>query len=63
MTSVLHVPRHRIQEYRETILNVSISAGSVHNLLDETSQALEPVDKELKNALPEEKVINADETG
>jgi len=63
MTGVLHVPRRRIQEFCETILNVSLCTGSVQNLLEETSNALEPVDKELKETLPEEKVINADETG
>lgn len=39
-----------------------ICLGSVQNLLEDTSKALESPDKELKDALAEEPVINADET-
>jgi hypothetical protein len=42
---------------------VNICLGSIQNLLETTSDALEPVDMELKSVLPEEPVINADETG
>jgi transposase len=35
----------------------------VQNLLEDTSAALEPIDMQLKYALPEEPVINSDETG
>ncbi len=37
--------------------------GTVQNLLEETSEALEPISDELKDALPEEPVLNGDETG
>ncbi|WP_040335269.1 IS66 family transposase [Candidatus Magnetobacterium casense] len=36
---------------------------AVQTLLEEMSDALEPVDKELQSTLPNEPVINADETG
>ena len=60
---VLHVSRRGSREFCETLLNVNIALGSVQNLLEETSEALEPIDKELKDALPKEPVLNCDETG
>jgi len=63
LTAVLHVSRRGIREFCETMLRVTICLGSVQNLLEDTSDALEPADNELKNALPQEPVINADETG
>lgn len=63
LTAVIHVSRRATREFCETLLNVTISLGSVQNLLETTSEALEPIDKELQNALPQQPVINADETG
>ena len=63
LAAVLHVSRRGTQEFCETLLNVNIALGSVQNLLEDTSCALKPIDKQLKEALPEEPVINADETG
>lgn len=63
LAAVLHVSRRGTREFCETLLNISIALGSVQNLLEDTSEALEPIDKELKEALPEEPVINSDETG
>lgn len=63
MTGVLRVPRRGIREFCETLLNIKVALGSVQNLLQTTSTALEPADKQLKDALPKEPVINADETG
>lgn len=62
-TSVLHVSRRALKECLETLLGVRLSLGSVQNLLEETSQALEPIDRELKETLPRQPVINGDETG
>lgn len=62
LTAVLHVSRRGNREFCETLLNVPICLGSIQNLLEDTSKALESPDKELKDALPEEPVINADET-
>jgi len=63
LASVLHVSRRGTREFCETLLNLTIALGSVQNLLEDTSEALEPIDKELKEALPKEPVINSDETG
>lgn len=63
LATVLHVSRRGTREFCETLLNVNIALGSVQNLLEDTSEALELIDKELKDALPKEPVINSDETG
>lgn len=63
LAAVLHVSRRGTREFCETLLNVNIALGSVQNLLEDTSEALRPIDEELKDALPEEPVLNADETG
>jgi transposase len=63
LAAVLHVSRRGTREFCETLLNVNIALGSVQNLLEDTSQALEPIDKELKETLPERAIINSDETG
>jgi len=63
LTSVLHVSRRGTREFCETLFNVHMALGSVQNLLEDTSEALEPTDKQIKDALPQEPVINSDETG
>jgi hypothetical protein len=63
LAAVLHVSRRGTREFCETLLGANIALGSVQNLLEDTSEALGPIDKELKDALREESVINSDETG
>lgn len=63
LAAVLHVSRRGTREFCETLLNINIALGSVQNLLEGTSDALEPIDKKLKEALPKEPVLNSDETG
>jgi len=63
LAAILHVSRRGTLEFCETLLNVNIALGSVQNLLEDTSEALGPIDKELKDVLPKEPVINSDETG
>jgi transposase len=63
LAAVLHVSRRGTLEFCQTLLDVNIALGSVQNLLEDTSTALAPIDKELKDALPQEPVINSDETG
>ncbi len=63
LAAVLHVSRRGTCEFCETLLNVNIALGSVQNLLEDTSEALEPIDNGLKKALAKETVINSDETG
>lgn len=63
LAAVLHVSRRGTREFCGTLLNINIALGSVQNLLECTSDALEPIDKKLKDALPKEPVLNSDETG
>jgi len=63
LAAVLHVSRRGTREFCESLLNVNIALGSVQNLLENTAAALAPIDKELKDALPQQPVINSDETG
>ncbi len=63
LAAVLHVSRRGTREFCNTFLNIQIALGTVQNLLEETSSALEPISDELKDALPEEPVLNGDETG
>ncbi len=63
LIAVGHLSRRNTEVFCQTILGVNICLGSIQNLLQEMSEAIEPVDKELQEALPSEAVINADETG
>ncbi len=63
LAAVLHVSRRGTCEFFITFLNIQIALGSIQNLLEDTSKALDPIDKVLKDTLPEEPVLNADETG
>jgi len=62
-TAVLHVSRRMVKECFETLLGVRLALGSIQNLLEQTSEALQPMDKELQAALAKEAVLGADETG
>lgn len=63
LTAVLHVSRRGVKEFCLTFLNLPICLGSIQNILEYSSAALaEPV-AEVKSQLPEQKVINSDETG
>jgi transposase len=63
LVAVMHLSRRQAEVFCQTLLGVNICLGSVQKLLEEMSDALEPVEKELQEALPSEPVINADETG
>jgi len=63
LTAVLRVSRRGIREFSLTFLNLPISLGSIQNILEYSSDALEEPVEELKSKLPEQKVINGDETG
>ena len=62
-TGVLRQPRRALQDCLRMVFGVHLALGSTQNLLAQTSQALAPVDQELKEALPPQKVIGADESG
>jgi hypothetical protein len=63
LAAVLHVSRRGTCEFCETLLNINISLGSVQNLLEGASDALDEIDNRLKDALPKEPALNSDETG
>ena len=62
-SAVLRLPRRSVQECFQIVFGVSLALGSTQNLLTQTSQALAPIDEKLKDALPQQAVINADESG
>lgn len=62
-TAVLHLPRRAVQDCFQTVFGVTVALGSTQNLLKQTSEALAPIDQALKDALPAQAVINADESG
>lgn len=62
LAAVCHLSRRGTEDFCQTLLGIDICLGSVQKLLEEMSGAMEPVDKELQDALPSEAVINADET-
>ena len=62
-TAVLHQPRRIVQDCFQTVFGTTLALGSTQNLLAQTSQALAPIDEALKDALPQQPVINADESG
>jgi transposase len=63
LTAVLHLPRRLVQDCFRTVFGVTLALGSTQNLLSQTSKALAPIDRALKEALPQQPVINADESG
>lgn len=63
LTVTLRVPRRGVRDFLQQLLAVSISTGSVQALIEEASEALSAPVQELREALPQEPVINADETG
>jgi transposase len=63
LTAVLRVSRRGIKEFCLTFLNLQICLGTIQNILEYTSKALEQPVEEIKSKLPEEPVINGDETG
>ena len=62
-TAVCHLPRRVVQECFQIVFGTTLALGSTQNLLNQTSQALAPIDQRLKDALPRQAVINADESG
>jgi transposase len=62
-TAVLHMPRRVVKDCLQTVFGVTLALGSTQNLLEHTSHALKPIDEQLKDALPAQAVLNADESG
>jgi transposase len=57
------MPRRVVLELMQQVLGVPLSLGSVQNSWEETSEAVAEPCAELQRQLPNEPVLNADETG
>ena len=63
LTVGLRIPRRGVEELLQTVLGIEISLGSTQKLVEETSEALAAACQELERQLPQEPVLNSDETG
>jgi len=63
LTAVHRVTRRGLVDIFKTMFAIEISLGSICNLHEEVSRALEPSYEEIKKALPQQSVVNVDETG
>ena len=63
LTVGLRIPRRGVEQLLETVLGIEISLGSTQKLVEETSEALAATCQELERQLPQEPVLNSDETG
>ena len=63
LTAYRRVPRRVVQELLSTVLQLPISLGSVQAAVEEAGDAAGPVAEELRRQLPQEAVLNIDETG
>src|SRR5713226_5234843 len=63
LTVVCRLPRLVVQRLLEAALQIPISAGSTQKAWEEASAAVAAPYEELQQALPQQPVLNADETG
>lgn len=63
LTVVCRLPRRVVQTFLEGALHIPISLGSTHAAWEETSVAVAGPCEELEQALPQQPVLNGDETG
>jgi transposase len=63
LTGMHRVTRRGLVDIFTTLFSIDISLGSVCNLHQEVSQAIERPCEEIRQALPREPVMNVDETG
>lgn len=63
LTVVCRMPRLVVQRFLEGALQIPISLGSTQHAWEETSEAVAAPYAELEAALPQEPVLNVDETG
>jgi len=62
-TVVCRLPRRLVEGMLAEVLGISISLGSTQKAWEEVSAAVQSPYQELQQQLPQEKVLNADETG
>ena len=63
LTVAVRMPRRGVEQLLATALGIDISLGSTQKLIEETSEALAKTCQELERQLPQEPVLNSDETG
>jgi len=63
LTVVCRMPRRVVQEVLEQVLGIPLSLGSIQNSWEEVSEAVADPCAELERQLPNEPVVNSDETG
>jgi transposase len=63
LTAVHRVTRRGVADVVKTISDIDISLGTVCNLHEEVSRAVEAPYEEIRAALPHQPVLNVDETG
>lgn len=63
LTGLHRVTRRGCQEIAKTIFGIDICLGAVCKLHDEVSQSLSAAHEEVREALPQQPVLNIDETG
>lgn len=63
LTVVCRMPRRVVQEVLEQVLGIPLSLGSIQNSWEEASEAVAEPCAELERQLPQEPVVNSDETG
>jgi len=63
LTVGLRIPRRGVEQLLATALGIEISVGSTQKLIEESSEALAATCQELERQLPQEPVLNSDETG
>ena len=62
-TVVCRLPRRLVEAMLADVLGIEISLGSTQNAWEEVSQAVEQPVQQLQEQLPQEAVLNVDETG
>lgn len=63
LTVVCRLPRRTVQELLEQVLAIPLSLGSIQNSWEEVSEAVANPCAEMERQLPNEPVVNSDETG
>jgi transposase len=63
LTVVCRLPRRMVRDLLEQVLAIPLSLGSIQNSWEEVSEAVAEPCAELERQLPNEPVINSDETG
>jgi transposase len=63
LTVVCRMPRRVVQELLEQVLGIQLSVGSIQSSWEEASEAVAETCAELERELPQQPVLNSDETG